>query len=260
MSGFLTNNNIINQLGVKTIPHLASAINFLHFHEKFELPVHTITYDDAWDRLFVCLKNLRRKLGEEKTDQLLAMAARSKVHYDTGYEASGGKKGGQGDPGQDEIKLGSRLLQDVEEIARGRAPFAYPKRLYVWPREPDIPDPKNVPLSPAHAKVFEELETLKENLNEYLEESFPTERASLSATILAHSDQIGSPIAAQLLDMMQQVDRHYGTKEPGLGDCLLTDIGRILCGRLAPWHYRESLYRWATKPELKKYYQKFRST
>jgi len=101
-----------------------------------DYPTKLQTYDEAWDSLRQSLDHLRGKLGDGRYSQLVEMAAQAKSHYDDGY-AMGPEPGVRpkpGDPGSEHIKLGSWLMQDIEQIVKGKAPFAYPKELYRWPQ------------------------------------------------------------------------------------------------------------------------------
>ena len=81
-----------------------------------DYPTRYQTYEEAWDNLKQSLNYLRAKLGESKYYQLSDMAAQARAHFDA-----------------DEIKWGARLMQDMEQIVRGKPPFAYPNELYRWP-------------------------------------------------------------------------------------------------------------------------------
>jgi len=75
------------------------------------------TYDEAWEELFLSFDHLRKKLGEDRYDQIVDMAKQAKLHYDT-----------------DEIHWASWLMQDIEHFVRGKPPFAYPEEKYRWPK------------------------------------------------------------------------------------------------------------------------------
>jgi hypothetical protein len=101
-----------------------------------DYPTEFQTYDEAWDSLRQSLDHLRGKLGLARHAQLIGMAAQAKIHYDTGY-AKGPEPGFRpplGEPGSEEIKLGSWLTQDMEQVVKGKPPYAYPEELYRWPR------------------------------------------------------------------------------------------------------------------------------
>ena len=81
------------------------------------------TYDEAWEELRLSLDHLRSKLGEARHAQLIDMATQAKAHFDA--------------EGQDEQQglLGSWLMQDVEQVVKGKSPFAYPEELFRWTRQ-----------------------------------------------------------------------------------------------------------------------------
>lgn len=82
-----------------------------------DYPTKYQTYDEAWDNLHQSLDFLRAKLGELRVAQLADMADQAKAHFDA-----------------KEIKLGARLMQDMEQVVKGRPPYAYPKDMYRWAR------------------------------------------------------------------------------------------------------------------------------
>ncbi|MDY6949254.1 MAG: hypothetical protein SXG53_26490 [Pseudomonadota bacterium] len=86
-----------------------------HFPESYD-------FDGAYYILERGVENLRMQLGDEKSDQLLDMIRQAKVHHEA------------------EDKLGSRLLQDVEMVVADRQPYAYPKELYRWHVDADLPE------------------------------------------------------------------------------------------------------------------------
>ncbi|WP_324741836.1 hypothetical protein U8326_01100 [Tsuneonella sp. CC-YZS046] len=101
-----------------------------------DYPTEFQTYDEGWDSLRQSLDHLRRKLGDARYAQLIEMTEQAKAHYDDGY-AMGPKPGvrpAPGDAGSEHIKLGSWLMQDIEQVVKGKPPFAYPEDLYRWPR------------------------------------------------------------------------------------------------------------------------------
>ena len=83
------------------------------------------TYDEAWEELRLSLDHLHKKLGEARYAQLVEMVAQAKAHFDA--EAEDERQG----------FLGSWLMQDIEQVVRGKTPFAYPEELYRWPRSND---------------------------------------------------------------------------------------------------------------------------
>ena len=95
------------------------------------------TYAEGWSSLDKSLAHLRGKLGKGRYAQLVDMAVQAKAHYDAGY-AKGPKPGLRpqpGEPGSDQIKLGSWLMQDMEQVVKGKSPFAYPEELYRWSKD-----------------------------------------------------------------------------------------------------------------------------
>ena len=85
-------------------------------------PEYGFDFDGAYYSLQCGVENLRKKFGDAKADQLLDMIRQAKLHHEA------------------EDKLGSRLLQDVEMVVADRQPYAYPKELYRWPRDPSLPE------------------------------------------------------------------------------------------------------------------------
>jgi hypothetical protein len=96
-----------------------------------DYPTEFQTYDEGWDSLRQSIDRMISRIGAHRAEQLRSMIERAKEHYDRGYEKGGSRPG---DPGFEEVKLGSLLLQDVEQVVRGKPPFAYPEHLYSWPR------------------------------------------------------------------------------------------------------------------------------
>lgn len=80
------------------------------------------TYDEAWEELGLSLDHLSGKLGKARHAHLIDMATQAKAHFDAEVE--------------DEHQgfLGSWLMQDIEQVVKGKPPFAYPEELYRWPR------------------------------------------------------------------------------------------------------------------------------
>lgn len=101
-----------------------------------DYPTEFQTYDEAWDELRQSLEHLRGKLGEARYAQLVDMTAQAKAHYDDGYAMGPelGVRPAPGTPGSEHIKHGSWLMQDMEQVVKGKAPFAYPEEMYRWPR------------------------------------------------------------------------------------------------------------------------------
>lgn len=102
----------------KTLRDLRSEIVYLSTNcNHRDYPTEFQTYDEAWESLTRSLQHLRNKLGEERYTKLVDMAAQAKTHYEA-----------------EEIKWGSRLMQDMEQIVKGKPPFAYPEDMYRWSR------------------------------------------------------------------------------------------------------------------------------
>lgn len=80
-------------------------------------PTEFLTADQAWRRLEIGIVDIRSELGEERADQIREMLAVARAHYEAG-----------------EHHLGSWLMQDIEQVTRGTAPYAYPAESYPWPR------------------------------------------------------------------------------------------------------------------------------
>lgn len=99
-----------------SIVSLTTYCNIKGFPNEFK------TYDEAWEELKQSLHHLNGKLGDARYAQLVEMAAQAKAHYDAETE--------------DEHQgfLGSWLMQDIEQVVKGKPPFAYPDELYRWPR------------------------------------------------------------------------------------------------------------------------------
>jgi|GEM_PF-2203280 len=110
----------------KTLGELADSVVYLSINcNAKQYPTEFQTYDEAWGELPQSLAYLRGKLGEARYAQLMEMVSQAKSHYDAETE--------------DEHQgfLGSWLMQDIEQVIRGRLPFAYPEELYRWPRSND---------------------------------------------------------------------------------------------------------------------------
>ncbi|MGK6321429.1 hypothetical protein [Sphingomonas sp. DT-204] len=117
----------------QSLSELSDSITYLNLNcGSHSYPTEFQTYEEGWESLSQSLTHLRRKLGEARYTQLIEMAAQSKAHYDEGYALS--DRTIEVIPGFDHIKLGSRLMQDMGQIVRGKPPFAYPEELYRWPR------------------------------------------------------------------------------------------------------------------------------
>lgn len=91
------------------------------------------TYDEAWEELRQSIEHLKFKLGPERYPKLLKMLEQAKAHYDGAEaEAIDDARINPGEPGFEESKLGSWLMQDIELIIDGKQAAIYPKELYRW--------------------------------------------------------------------------------------------------------------------------------
>lgn len=80
-------------------------------------------FDGVFHSMTLGVENLRKKLGEKKAGQLLEMLATAKAHYEAG-----------------ENKLGGALMEDAKMVLIDRQPWAYPKELYRWEKDPSLPE------------------------------------------------------------------------------------------------------------------------
>ncbi|WP_296819241.1 hypothetical protein [Brevundimonas sp.] len=76
-----------------------------------------MSFEEGFESIRLGIENLRWRLSPAVADQLSSMAEQAKAHFDAG-----------------EIKLGARLMQDMERVVGKQPPFAYPKELYRWTR------------------------------------------------------------------------------------------------------------------------------
>jgi hypothetical protein len=114
----------------ESIVYISTNCNHADYPTEFQ------SYAEAWEELSQSIDYLQNKLGDARYMQLLDMAAQAKAHYDKAYAITGqpGVRPALDTPGFEEIKLGSWLMQDMEQIVRGKPPFAYPEDLYRWPK------------------------------------------------------------------------------------------------------------------------------
>ncbi|MCC6480080.1 hypothetical protein [Sphingorhabdus sp.] len=84
--------------------------------------------DEAYENFELSLKHLRKKLGDKKYLKLLNMMETARKHFEEGY-AKGGRPG---QPGDNDIKRGSWLMQDMGQVIRDKPPFAYPHDEWRW--------------------------------------------------------------------------------------------------------------------------------
>ena len=74
-----------------------------------------MTFDEGFESISKSIEHLRSRLTSDRSDKLISMSAQAKVHFEVG-----------------EVKLGASLMQDMEQVAKGEPPFAYPKDRYIW--------------------------------------------------------------------------------------------------------------------------------
>jgi hypothetical protein len=112
----------------QSVVYLCTNCNAAAYPTEFE------SYDQGWDSLRQSLDYLRPKLGQERYANLVSMVEQAKAHYDAAYAQFPvqGVRANPGEPGADQIRLGSRLMQDIEQMIKGKPPFAYPAELYRW--------------------------------------------------------------------------------------------------------------------------------
>lgn len=102
---------------------LSDSIVYLQMNcNSMDYPTEFQTYDEAWEELRQNINHLRSKLGEARYHKLVEMAVQAKAHYDEGYtkgfsRIDPGKPKGEG---FDAIKRASFLMQDIEEVIKGR--------------------------------------------------------------------------------------------------------------------------------------------
>ena len=125
----------MTQTSAKSIRDLAGRIVWVATNTStYSYPRFGKNLAEAWDELRSDIDNLRPRLGDLRANVLLEMCSRAQAHFATTYNQSPTRPASPGEPGFDELKLGSRLMQDLEWVTRGREPFAYPRELYSWPR------------------------------------------------------------------------------------------------------------------------------
>ena len=78
-------------------------------------------FDGVFHSMMCGVANVRKRVGDARADQLLEMLAQAKGHYETG-----------------ENKLGGALMEDTKMVVMNRQPWAYPKELYRWARDPSL--------------------------------------------------------------------------------------------------------------------------
>jgi hypothetical protein len=107
----------------KTPSHLRDYIN----NVMLSAPKHKFLDYEDFDGAFFCLErgiqNLRKRFGDAKSDQLLSMLKKAKLHYESG-----------------DNELGGALMEDSKMVAMGRQPWAYPKELYHWGTDSSLPE------------------------------------------------------------------------------------------------------------------------
>lgn len=108
----------------RTLGELSDSVVYLSINcNAKQYPTEFQTYGEGWESLDQSLDHLRTKLGQPRYAKLVEMAAQAKAHYDA--EAQDEQQG----------FLGSWLMQDIEQVVKGKPPFAYPEELYRWPRQ-----------------------------------------------------------------------------------------------------------------------------
>jgi len=121
----------------KNIRDLAGQIVWVATNTStYSYPRFGDTLEAAWVGLRHNIERMRKKMGGARTDQVLEMCDQALRHFMDAYRKSPTIAPDPGEAGFEDLKLGSRLMQDVEWVARGREPFAYPKELYRWPLIP----------------------------------------------------------------------------------------------------------------------------
>jgi hypothetical protein len=121
----------------KNMGDLAGCIVWVRTNtSNYSFPRFSTTLEEAWEELRINMEGLRKKMGNARTDQVLDMCKQARQHFSDAYQKHPSTPPQPGEVGFEDIKLGSRLMQDVEWVARGREPFAYPKELYRWPLIP----------------------------------------------------------------------------------------------------------------------------
>lgn len=102
---------------------LADSIVYLRTNcNAKDYPTEFQSYEEGWRELRESLEHLRAKIGEVRYFQLVDMVRQAKAHYDA-------------EPKDDSQGfLASWLMQDIEQVVKGKPPFAYPEELYRWPR------------------------------------------------------------------------------------------------------------------------------
>jgi hypothetical protein len=107
----------------KTVSDMKASINVtMLYAPKRKFDDFSCDFDGAFYSLELGAKNLRKKLGDVKADQILAMLAQAKVHYEM-----------SDDP------LGGALLEDTKMVVLNRQPWAYPKHLFRWDIDASAP-------------------------------------------------------------------------------------------------------------------------
>lgn len=118
----------------KNIRDLAGAIIGVRTNTStYSYPRFGKTLEEAWGELRFDIERMRGKMGDARADQVLDMYDQARQHFEDAYRKSPTIAPEPGEPGFEDLKLGSRLMQDVEWVARGRQPFAYPTELFRWP-------------------------------------------------------------------------------------------------------------------------------
>lgn len=101
-----------------SIVYLRTNCNAKNYPTEFQ------TYEEGWESLFLSLDHLKGKFDEARFTQLFEMLAQAKAHYNNEVQTQDEEQG----------FLGSWLMQDIEQVVKGKAPYAYPEHLYRWSR------------------------------------------------------------------------------------------------------------------------------
>jgi hypothetical protein len=88
-----------------------------------------IDFDSAFASIDRDLDHLEGKLGTVKAGKLRSMLEQAKAHFEAGHANGPINR----DPNvMDDIRLGARLMQDMEYILMDKSPEAYPPELWRW--------------------------------------------------------------------------------------------------------------------------------
>jgi hypothetical protein len=120
---------------IKTLRDLAGRIVWVSTNTStYSYPRFGKTLEEAWEELQSGIRQMAATMGAARTAHVLDMCDQAQQHFRVAYATSPQAPPKVGEPGFEDLKLGTRLMQDVEWVARGREPFAYPKELCRWPQ------------------------------------------------------------------------------------------------------------------------------